>query len=579
MIPQKTRCPSCESVFAVTAEQLAARQGQVRCGRCFKVFKADDHLVSAEQARQPDTPVVTGNPSRVKSSVMDLISRTPPAQSTRNNIPASRNPTPPIHRAVDVNAAVQGQIPPAIEAIPAPLEPVAAAPAAATADNGIPRIPPLHAPASDSAQPSRRSARHKAITPDMIHDDMPIDDDDATPASPATAKAAVSSPQSHLLLDEELSDFFLEQESRPRDPTAKENRDVVKLNAAADESWAEALLDEIFEDNKELRPDDALALQPDHPTIPPKSISRTSMRVPVQPPRRPAAQSANPAGIQTAITEADELASLNEDNPLSERKGIAPAPVIRAKPAGRASGNNEDSDNLSSFLKSAGAASVAETQVFDSLPSLDQPPATAFPKSAPPSPYPNIRQATRPDRPAAAASSTRAHQVRTALGIPTMRSLKRNLGYYLAWSALCGLMLSLLVVQYVYFNFNQLSTSHHELMQSVCRQVGCELPALDASVLQLKQLKASRSPLGNGITRFNAQLVNQSDSTQQMPNLRLALYDKGQVSAGVIVQPAVYLTGDRRDISRLPSQRPIPIEFDVQIPRNQVAKYTLEPQF
>jgi predicted Zn finger-like uncharacterized protein len=33
-----TRCPSCETVFRVTPQQMQARQGQVRCGRCMTVF-------------------------------------------------------------------------------------------------------------------------------------------------------------------------------------------------------------------------------------------------------------------------------------------------------------------------------------------------------------------------------------------------------------------------------------------------------------------------------------------------------------------------------------------------------------
>lgn len=36
-----TRCPRCHTVFAVTDQQLKAREGMVRCGRCRTVFQAD----------------------------------------------------------------------------------------------------------------------------------------------------------------------------------------------------------------------------------------------------------------------------------------------------------------------------------------------------------------------------------------------------------------------------------------------------------------------------------------------------------------------------------------------------------
>lgn len=40
-----TRCPACETHFRVTAEQLKARSGRVRCGECQKVFNALDSLI------------------------------------------------------------------------------------------------------------------------------------------------------------------------------------------------------------------------------------------------------------------------------------------------------------------------------------------------------------------------------------------------------------------------------------------------------------------------------------------------------------------------------------------------------
>ena len=39
-----TRCPACQTAFRVTETQLAARDGQVRCGTCARVFDARAHL-------------------------------------------------------------------------------------------------------------------------------------------------------------------------------------------------------------------------------------------------------------------------------------------------------------------------------------------------------------------------------------------------------------------------------------------------------------------------------------------------------------------------------------------------------
>jgi predicted Zn finger-like uncharacterized protein len=53
-----TQCPACQTRFKVSAAQLAAADGLVRCGRCAHVFNAKDHFLappapSAEPATQP----------------------------------------------------------------------------------------------------------------------------------------------------------------------------------------------------------------------------------------------------------------------------------------------------------------------------------------------------------------------------------------------------------------------------------------------------------------------------------------------------------------------------------------------
>jgi len=47
------RCPQCETVFRVNPDQLRVRDGLVRCGRCLKVFRAEDYAF--------DVPVEAGH--------------------------------------------------------------------------------------------------------------------------------------------------------------------------------------------------------------------------------------------------------------------------------------------------------------------------------------------------------------------------------------------------------------------------------------------------------------------------------------------------------------------------------------
>lgn len=51
-----TKCPSCETNFQVTAEQLKAANGDVRCGQCLTVFNALNHLSEvAPHNAKPDS--------------------------------------------------------------------------------------------------------------------------------------------------------------------------------------------------------------------------------------------------------------------------------------------------------------------------------------------------------------------------------------------------------------------------------------------------------------------------------------------------------------------------------------------
>jgi predicted Zn finger-like uncharacterized protein len=47
-----TRCPACDTVFRVTPEQLQARAGKVRCGRCMTVFDGAKALAAVAEGAQ-----------------------------------------------------------------------------------------------------------------------------------------------------------------------------------------------------------------------------------------------------------------------------------------------------------------------------------------------------------------------------------------------------------------------------------------------------------------------------------------------------------------------------------------------
>ncbi len=57
-----TRCPECGTRFKVTAAQLDAHDGLVRCGHCQNVFNAREHLHDDEPSPQLSLPIDTDVP-------------------------------------------------------------------------------------------------------------------------------------------------------------------------------------------------------------------------------------------------------------------------------------------------------------------------------------------------------------------------------------------------------------------------------------------------------------------------------------------------------------------------------------
>ena len=72
-----TCCPSCHTVFRVTGEHLAARDGQVRCGVCSQVFNAYDYLTPEPR---PSLDEATA-PPEVTPEVVPEVTPEPPPES------------------------------------------------------------------------------------------------------------------------------------------------------------------------------------------------------------------------------------------------------------------------------------------------------------------------------------------------------------------------------------------------------------------------------------------------------------------------------------------------------------------
>lgn len=105
-------CPSCQTRFRVTAEQLAVANGRVRCGACLSVFDGRAAMVTETStvADDPvevlldDPPPAVAMPGRPESPMEDIRIETPTARRERE--PTSRRQPHPAFLAMAIAAAL-----------------------------------------------------------------------------------------------------------------------------------------------------------------------------------------------------------------------------------------------------------------------------------------------------------------------------------------------------------------------------------------------------------------------------------------------------------------------------------------
>lgn len=104
-----TRCPHCSTFYTITAEQLGAADGRVRCGSCLSIFDGLEHLTERASSSEAD---VSESQSRVPASdrtMNDGARSARQAEADSLDPDASEDAPPPT--LGDDNAAGAGDMP------------------------------------------------------------------------------------------------------------------------------------------------------------------------------------------------------------------------------------------------------------------------------------------------------------------------------------------------------------------------------------------------------------------------------------------------------------------------------------
>lgn len=496
-----TRCPKCATAFRITSTQLESAKGAVRCGSCLHIFKAQDYLVKSsptESANPPDkkpTPAKQPNETpSIKQMPLEALSKsTTPVTPT----PIAQEPT------IKKSSAPIGKD-------TTTLEPTASA-------------KPTSTPVIDKA---------KALEDE---EDVLISDDMDQSAEKGSAYEF---------------DGFLDIDLRPKQTVSLFEREIKfdvphddDQKEPEDESWAENLLDDNEEEQRQIKK--PVASEKKFESDENKSVST----------KEEPQQSTGYSGPVFSII-AESTDPTHDESDFSEEFLNATRPLEET--AKRA-------DDAASFAAALFNSNVNTTSEEDE------------------EEYEEKAGSKRPVKSSKmrAFDTSRAALLMNIMPAPVEFTAKRMRRWYQRklWSTLSLLLALLFLFQIAYFKFDYFSRiePYRTAYLFACSVVGCEVPTLvDVSQVQIRHLTVRTHSEIEGALRVEAIILNTAPFEQPFPDLVLsfAKIDDTPVATRAF-KSQEYLGGELAGATLIPKNQPIHIELEIADPGPDAVNYTL----
>lgn len=516
-----TRCPKCGTAFRVTPSQLQSAKGAVRCGSCLNVFKAQEYLVTSATA--PATPKNTSIAADATKPVKTASNTAvKPAQAPTAPSPTASKPT---------TTPSQPNILSAIKPLPVDVPKPAATMHAST---------PAPAPVT---KPVIRTINKSSLgqTDDiLISDDM---EDGKTEGKSYEFDGFMDidmAPKSEVsLFERKIRDKDVDEES----------------TNAADESWAEMLIEDEDDDTPQLavlkpKTDEQLA---DDELVESHAVNTELRNAATEKPSAPAAAPA-PGLVFSLVGEKEEPIELPSDQHPADDFVL--------------------SDELAQIPSNQGfkqsnspAAAPLDPNIFETPDeSVDE--NTDTPKRQVKT-QPKIR----------AYDGSRTALLMNIIPAPIEFSAKRMRRWYQRklWPTLSILGLLALAVQVGWFKFDYFSRvePYRTGYLFLCPYLGCQVPNLvDTSRIVASNLVVREHPDTQGALAVDVMLINSAPFEQPFPDLVLVFtdIDDNQVASRRFI-PKDYLGGELVGRELMPQNQKIHITLDLVDPGAEAVNY------
>lgn len=145
------------------------------------------------------------------------------------------------------------------------------------------------------------------------------------------------------------------------------------------------------------------------------------------------------------------------------------------------------------------------------------------------------------------------------------------------WSLGCLVLALLLVAQYVIFNLDNLikKPAYAKSLQNLCAVAACSLPHADINGLSTSAPLVRKSQVKSqaNFSDIQTNLINQSPNPQLLPNMKVSLYNNGEIIGEFIAQPKDYVLAHE---SQIAAGRQKPVMFTVPLSATKIQNVTIE---
>ncbi|PIE41986.1 MAG: hypothetical protein CSA49_00850 [Gammaproteobacteria bacterium] len=137
-----------------------------------------------------------------------------------------------------------------------------------------------------------------------------------------------------------------------------------------------------------------------------------------------------------------------------------------------------------------------------------------------------------------------------------------------------------LIGQHAYFNFDELARedAYRPLYKLFCDQLGCQLPTrIDTSKIQGTNLVVRSHPMEPNAIVIDVIAYNRAKYSQPYPDLKLAFEDlNGKPVASRRFRPQEYIQDQNIDLANMPPNTPVHISLEIIDPGPQASNYQVE---